>query len=385
MARKRPALILIWLGLLLTGISVLAEDNPWTIVINIPEYRLFLYHNGDLVKTYRVAVGKHNSPSPTGDFRIINKVVNPTWYPEKRPAIPPGPQNPLGKYWMGLDSKGYGIHGNSAAWSIGAPTSKGCFRMDNEAIKELFSLVPLGTMVKVNYDIVKCKIDNHNQAWLEIFPDIYRRLNLKTGVQQALVESDWEYQPHQKALSTLITAKKPLLVMVPRKIGIEGDYGDRELDGFYWNGRVYLCRQFLESNFPSIINDDRVFSQYRSWDLDGMSEAVRKALKWNDTSNIISIKTLKVLFNDEKLNDAGRFGNQGELQIDYSKINNWFEDKQLPKPKMITTTPDRPRSSGNYINENLWVELKALTIGSNGFSHYFDETSLTLFIYYNLR
>jgi len=382
--RKQLTIILLWLGLLLTRIPVLAEDNSWTIMINIPEYRLFLYHNGALLKTYKVAVGKNNSPSPTGEFRIINKVVNPTWYPEKRAAIPPGPQNPLGKYWMGLDSKGYGIHGNSAPWSIGAPASRGCFRMDNEAIKELFTLVPLGTLVKVNYDIIKCKIDNYNQAWLEIFPDIYHRFKLETRVQQALAELDWKYVPHQKALSTLITAKKPLLVMIPRKVSIGGDYREQELDGFYWNGRVYLSRQFLESNFPAIINYDQVFSQFSSWDLDGMSELVREALNWNDNFNLISVRTLKVLLNDEKLNDAGRFGNQGEPQINYSKINNWFADKQLPKPKLIATIPDGSQFSDDNI-ENLWVEPKVLTVGLNGFSHYFDETSLTVFIYYNLR
>lgn len=382
MTRKQLAVILILLGLLLNGIPILANDNPWSIVINIPEYRLFLYHNGELFKTYKVAVGKFDSQSPIGEFRIINKVTNPTWYPENHAAIPPGPKNPLGKYWMGLNGKGYGIHGNSAPWSIGAPASKGCFRMDNDAIKELFSLVPIGTTVKVNYEIVKCEIDDDNRAWLEIYPDIYRRSNFEIKVRQVLTELDWEYQPHQKALTQLITAKKPLRVMVPRKIRIVGDYPEPVLDGFFWNDRVYLSRYFLESNFPSLINDDQLFSEFVSWDISGMPGSMQKAFIWNETLNTMRIKTLKVCLNDEKIDEAGRFGSQGEILINYSKISKWFEDQRLIRKEQLAITLDELQLSGNYINDDLWIVPNFL-IKFNGFNYYFDENTLTLFIYYS--
>lgn len=385
MTGKRLMIILLWLGLFLPVVPVLANDNPWTIVINIPEYRLYLYHNGRLFKIYRVAVGKIDSPSPTGEFQIINKVINPTWYPENHAAVPPGPKNPLGKYWMGLNNKGYGIHGNSAAWSIGAPASKGCFRMDNNAIEELFSLVPLGTLVKINYDIVKCQIDDGNQAWLVIYPDIYQRLNLEKEVQRVLAGLDWEYQPHQKALSALISAKKPLTVMVPRKIKIGGDYREPELDGFYWNGRVYLSRQFFENNFSFLMEDDQLFPEYVAWDIKDISGAARKALKWNEALNTIAVYTLKVLFNDEKIDGAGRFGRQEEILVNYSRINSWFEAKQILKPKPVGTSADSSQLPGNYFNGDLWVEPKILTINFNGFNYYFDKNTLTLFLYYNLK
>lgn len=384
MTGKGLAVILILSGLLLTGIPTLANDNPWSIMINIPEYRLFLYHNGELSKIYRVAVGKIDSPSPIGEFQIINKVTNPTWYPENHAAIPPGPKNPLGKYWMGLDSKGYGIHGNSAAWSIGAPASKGCFRMDNDAIKELFALVPIGTTVKVNYEIVKGKIEDDNRAWLEIYPDIYRRSNLEIKVQQVLTALDWQYQPHQKALSLLLAAKKPIRVMVPRKIRIDDDYPEPGLDGFFWNDRVYLSRYFLESNFFSLINDDQLFLEFVSWDIDGMSGPMRNALIWNETLNTMSIRTLKIFLNNEKIDEAGRFGSQGEILINYSKISNWFEEQFLSE-EQIATTYNELQLSGNYINGDLWIGLNFLIIKFNEFSYYFDENTLTLFIYYHKR
>lgn len=383
MAGKRLVIFLILLGLLLEGIPILANDNPWSIEINIPEYRLFLYHNGELYKIFKVAVGKFDSQSPIGEFRIINKVTNPTWYPENHAAIPPGPKNPLGKYWMGLNSKGYGIHGNSAPWSIGAPASKGCFRMDNDAIKELFSLVPVGTTVKVNYEIVKCKIDDDNRAWLEIYPDIYRRSNLEIKVQQVLTGLDWHYQPHQKALSLLISGKKPLRVTVPRKIIIEDDYSEPGLDGFYWNGRVYLSRCFLEKNFPSLINDDQLFPGFTSWDINGIPGSLRKALIWNETLNTIWIKTLKVFINDEKIDEAGRFGSQGEILINYSKISNWFADKRLLREEKLAIALDELKLFGDYIDGDLWITPDLLKMKFNEFSYYFDENTLTLFTYYH--
>ena len=99
-------------------------ENLWWIRINIPEFKLYLYNGKELHQTYEVAVGKLDTPSPVGDFRIINKIYNPTWYPPSggTPVVA-GPDNPLGKYWMGLNIEGYGIHGNAAPNSIGHSVS----------------------------------------------------------------------------------------------------------------------------------------------------------------------------------------------------------------------------------------------------------------------
>lgn len=279
-------------GLLLGIIPVQAMDNPWDITINIPECQLYVHYNGWLFKTYKVAVGQRSSPSPTGDFRIVNKVTNPTWYPEGKPAVPPGPDNPLGKYWMGLNSKGYGIHGNSAAWSIGTPASKGCFRMDNHDIKELFSFIPIGTPVKVIYITVKSRIDHCNQAWLEIYPDIYQQVNLELKIQQVLAEINWNYQPHHIALASLINAKKPLTIMVPRKIKIDGDCINSNGDGFYWNGQVYLSEEFFKNNNLSIaLPNDDLFQGYYVWDPSGAIESEQQKLKWDQKINTLWVNS----------------------------------------------------------------------------------------------
>ncbi len=384
MLEKRFArVIFLCLGLLLGTIPTLAKEIQWQIMINIPECRLYLYHNGGLFKTYKVAVGKADSPSPTGEFQIINKVINPTWYPEDRPAIPPGPNNPLGKYWMGLNNKGYGIHGNSAAWSIGAPVSMGCFRMDNHEIEELFTIVPVGTGVKINYLTVKGMIDHVNQAWLEIYPDIYHRFNLELKVQEVLAELNWVFQPHLIALNYLITAKKPLTIMVPRKIKIDGARQNREIDGFYWNNQVYLSYNFFAKNNPSIIMpDDGLFQGYFLWDPLSSLGGVQQKLKWDQALNTLTVNSIKVLINGDKIDEAGRFGSGHKILINHSRICKWFEEKQLPKPGLIINGPDGYGLAGEYSNGEFWVDPEALISDYSAFSYQWDEAAWILYLYY---
>lgn len=87
------------------------------------------------VKIYPVAVGKTETPTPLGTYRIINKIVNPGGM--------------LGTRWMGLNIPNgpYGIHGTFRPDSIGKFISNGCIRMYNHDIEELFNKVHVGTTV----------------------------------------------------------------------------------------------------------------------------------------------------------------------------------------------------------------------------------------------
>ncbi|HEV2986909.1 MAG TPA: L,D-transpeptidase [Candidatus Angelobacter sp.] len=118
------------------------------IVISIPDRQLALVDNGQVVKTFPVAVGKESTPSPYGDFTVINRTENPTYY-HKGKVIQPGKSNPLGSRWMGLSQKGYGIHGTNVPSSIGKAASHGCFRMAKKDVEELFKLVRVGDVVIV--------------------------------------------------------------------------------------------------------------------------------------------------------------------------------------------------------------------------------------------
>ena len=118
------------------------------IVVSIPDRKLALLEDGQVVKVYKVAVGANVSPSPTGSFEVINRLTQPTYYhPHK--VIPPGPDNPLGTRWIGLNKRGFGIHGTNEPRSIGRAASHGCIRMARRDLEELFRLVRVGDDVQI--------------------------------------------------------------------------------------------------------------------------------------------------------------------------------------------------------------------------------------------
>jgi lipoprotein-anchoring transpeptidase ErfK/SrfK len=118
------------------------------VLVSIPDRKLALIENGKAVRIYRVAVGKISSPSPAGEFKIVNRVTNPTYY-HKGQVIAAGKGNPVGSRWMGLSAKGYGIHGTNQPNSIGKAASTGCIRVGKKDLEELFALVDLGDSVQI--------------------------------------------------------------------------------------------------------------------------------------------------------------------------------------------------------------------------------------------
>lgn len=124
------------------------DPNTREIVISIPDRQLALLVDGELIKVYPVAVGASETPSPEGDFTIINHAVDPT-YRHKGKEIAPGKNNPLGTRWMGLSLKGYGIHGTNVQSSVGKAASHGCFRMKKKDVEELYRLIKVGDAVSV--------------------------------------------------------------------------------------------------------------------------------------------------------------------------------------------------------------------------------------------
>jgi lipoprotein-anchoring transpeptidase ErfK/SrfK len=118
------------------------------IVVSLEDRRLALVEDGAVTKVYTVAVGRDTTPSPTGTFTIVQRVENPTYYHEGQ-VVPPGPGNPVGTRWMGLDKKGYGIHGTNRPRSIGKAASHGCIRMRQADLEELFAEVRSGDQVEI--------------------------------------------------------------------------------------------------------------------------------------------------------------------------------------------------------------------------------------------
>lgn len=126
------------------------------ILIRTGENRLYLYDKGVIVKSWPVATGLADYPTPTGVFQIVSKILNPTWvnpgsaWARGMPArIGPGPSNPLGTKALQLDAPGILIHGTSDRGSIGFNASHGCIRMTEEDEAELFGMVSTGTRVAI--------------------------------------------------------------------------------------------------------------------------------------------------------------------------------------------------------------------------------------------
>ena len=118
------------------------------VLVSIPDRKLALFENGKVVRIYRVAVGKISTPSPVGEFKIVNRVTNPTYY-HKGQVITAGKGNPVGSRWMGLSAKGYGIHGTNQPNSIGKAASSGCVRVGKKDLEALFALLDVGDAVQI--------------------------------------------------------------------------------------------------------------------------------------------------------------------------------------------------------------------------------------------
>jgi L,D-transpeptidase ErfK/SrfK len=143
------------------------------IVLNLAEYRMYYFPEPKRgqpasVMTFPISIGRMDWETPLGETRVISKVRDPAWYPpesvreehaaEGRPLdriVPPGPDNPLGKYAMRLDLPGYLIHGTNRPAGVGMRVTHGCLRMFPEDIEHVFSQIDINTRVRIINEPVK--------------------------------------------------------------------------------------------------------------------------------------------------------------------------------------------------------------------------------------
>ena len=125
------------------------QQRERTVLVSLVDRKLAVVDNGVVVATFEVAVGADVSPSPTGEFKIVNRVSNPTYY-HRGTVIPTGKDNPVGTRWVGLSLKGYGIHGTNAPRSIGRAASHGCIRLRNRDMERLFTMLKVGDAVQIH-------------------------------------------------------------------------------------------------------------------------------------------------------------------------------------------------------------------------------------------
>jgi L,D-transpeptidase ErfK/SrfK len=166
---------------------IVPAHNEDGLIVNVAQRMLFYFTDGVLTAHYPVAVGRPDWPTPLGDFSIVAMETAPTWdvpvsiQREMRRAgrpgvtsVPPGPDNPLGQYWMGLSLGSIGLHGTTAPSSIYHFATHGCIRLHPDDVDDLFHRVNVGERGRIVYQPVLVAFDG-TDVYLEVHPDPYRR------------------------------------------------------------------------------------------------------------------------------------------------------------------------------------------------------------------
>lgn len=129
---------------IIPGRKIKVWAAPFTVLVDKSQNTLILKCGEEIIKTYIVSTGKDNS-TPTGNFKITDRLTNPTWFKEGK-VIPAGdPENILGTRWLGFNLAGYGIHGTTEPQGLGNQVTQGCVRMSNADVEELYMIIPTGT------------------------------------------------------------------------------------------------------------------------------------------------------------------------------------------------------------------------------------------------
>jgi L,D-transpeptidase ErfK/SrfK len=180
---------------------ILPNDVTNGLVVNLAELTVYHFDNGVFRRRYAIAAGKSDWQTPTGKYKILNKIKNPTWLvpesiqwemwdrgQEVITEVPPGPKNPLGAYWMATSAPGVGLHATTSPWSVGHYASHGCLRMLPDEIEELFNQIEVGTPIKIIYKPVKLAVTPDNRVFLEVHYDYYKLVPASFKDVEALIK-----------------------------------------------------------------------------------------------------------------------------------------------------------------------------------------------------
>lgn len=191
------------------------------ILVNVPQRMLFHYRDGQVLAAYPAAAGKRDWQTPTLDTRIATREKDKTWVvppsiqremkAQGEPVltrVPPGPDNPLGGYWLGLDLAGYGIHGTNAPASVYGIRTHGCIRLQPEHIGELFGRVATGTLVRIAYAPVLLFAPPDGPVWLEAHPDAYARGLDYPAITQSLAGTAGVLQRMDRTATDTVLAER---------------------------------------------------------------------------------------------------------------------------------------------------------------------------------
>lgn len=158
------------------------------VVVNLPEMRLYYYPEPDddgvrTVETYPISIGRMDWSTPIGSTRVTMRLENPAWFPPESVRqrveaegrtlprrVDPGPDNPLGRYAIGLDIPGYFIHGTNRPAGVGMRATHGCIRMFPEDIEGLVYRLDRGTPVHILNEPFKAGWSRDGDVYLQAYP-----------------------------------------------------------------------------------------------------------------------------------------------------------------------------------------------------------------------
>jgi L,D-transpeptidase ErfK/SrfK len=176
------------------------------IIINIPDRMLYFFQKGRL-RAFPVGLGMPSWRgitlwrTPTGKFRVISKRRNPTWHVpasmqwkmemEGKPVktiVPPGPDNPLGRYAVDTTIPRVVIHETIWPTTVYQFRSHGCIRVLPENIEKFFNEVELNTPGEILYTPVKVAVSEAGRLFLEVHRDIYGKVKDLRDEAKSLIE-----------------------------------------------------------------------------------------------------------------------------------------------------------------------------------------------------
>ena len=163
--------------------AVTADDR---LVVNVPQRMLFQGGGGELLGGYPIAAGRPSWRTPRGEFEIGERATDKAWIVppsiqeemrrEGKPVmkiVPPGPQNPLGRHWLGLAHTSCGIHGTNAPTSIFGLRTHGCIRLHPDDIATVYERSSVGDAVRIVYEPVLFAALADGRVCLEVHRDAY--------------------------------------------------------------------------------------------------------------------------------------------------------------------------------------------------------------------
>jgi L,D-transpeptidase ErfK/SrfK len=200
------------------NLKIIPRQMKDGIIINIPDRTLYYFQQGALVTSLPVALGsvtkneKYVWQTPVGKFRITAKMKDPTWTvppsiqtemeeqgKEVITTLPPGPENPLGKYAIRTSIPGIMIHSTTKPSSIYSFSSHGCIRLSPNQMEEFFPQIKVNTRGEIIYKPVKLAVTENGRVYLEVHQDIYKKSANLIAEARQLVEKeklservDWE-------------------------------------------------------------------------------------------------------------------------------------------------------------------------------------------------